>query len=225
MRVPAPVLRVEGLVAGWDASSVVVDACVTVAPTELVAVLGGNGSGKSCLLWAVAGLLRPRAGRVLLGDRRIDRLPAERVAALGLRLLPQARRVFGSLTVRENMEAVEIGLARLDLAETRRRRAGWLARFPVLADKVDQPAATLSGGEQQLLAIGRAVSAAPRVLLLDEPSAGLSPARAAECAAVFVELAASGVAVLLVEQNVPLARRVATRVLHMRGGRLNPDDS
>ena len=213
-------LEVRGLEAGWDRTSVVRGADLSVAPGEIVAVLGGNGSGKSSLLWAIAGLLPARAGRVWVEGRRVDGLPAERRAALGLGLLPQARRVLPTLTVGENLEMVELGVGRRDLAAVRARRREWLERFPALGARIDRPAASLSGGQQQLLAIGRAVSAGPRVLLLDEPSAGLSPGAAAECGAAFVELAAAGVAVVLVEQNVDLARRLATRVVTMGDGKL-----
>lgn len=213
-------LEVRGLEAGWDRTSVVRGADLAVAPGEMVAVLGANGSGKSSLLWAVAGLLPARGGRVSVGGRRVDGLPAERRAALGLALLPQARRVFPTLTVGENLQVVELGVGRRALGPVRARRREWLERFPALAARIDQPAASLSGGQQQLLAIGRAVSTGPRVLLLDEPSAGLSPGAAAECGAAFAELAASGVAVVLVEQNVELARGLATRVVTMGDGRL-----
>ncbi|MEA2972093.1 MAG: branched-chain amino acid transport system ATP-binding protein [Actinomycetota bacterium] len=218
-----PRLAVRGLHAGWGASNVVQGVDLEVAAGEVVAVLGGNGSGKSSLLLAVAGLLRARAGEVDLDGRPVGRLPAERRARLGLRLLPQTRRVFPSLTVRENLEAVELGLPAGEVDGARARRAAWLARFPELAERLDEPAAGLSGGLQQLLAIGRVLSTSPRVLLADEPSAGLSPGLAAASGDALVELAAAGAAVVLVEQNVALARRLSTRVLHLHDGRLVPD--
>lgn len=211
-------LEVRGLAAGWDATSVVHGADLDVRPGELVAVLGGNGSGKSTLLWAVAGLLRARRGRVRLDGRDISRTGAERRAALGLRLLTQTRRVFPSLSVRENLECGALALGRPDPVALRRQVDGWLQRFPDLVAVLDRPAAALSGGQQQVVAIGRVVASQPRVLLLDEPSAGLAPALAARCGAVFAELAADGVAVVLVEQQVDLARRLATRVLVMHDG-------
>ncbi len=217
-------LTVRGLHAGWGPAMVVRGAHLDVAAGEVVGVLGGNGSGKSSLLLAVAGILRARAGDVELDGRPLGRLSAERRARLGLRLLPQARRVFPSLTVRENLEAVELGVPADQLDGVRDRRASWLERFPPLAARLDEPAAGLSGGQQQLLAIGRVLSAGPRVLLADEPSAGLSPALADACGDALVELAAAGAAVVLVEQNVALARRLATRVLRMHDGRLRPDD-
>ena len=137
-----------------------------------------------------------------------------------MRLLAQTRRVFPSLTVAENLELVDVAVGRPDRDRLRIQRDAWLDRFPAFAVKLDQPAAMLSGGEQQLLAIGRVVITEPRVLLLDEPSAGLARAAANQCGDLFVELAASGVAVVLVEQDVLLARRLSSRVLHLRDGRL-----
>jgi branched-chain amino acid transport system ATP-binding protein len=215
---PAPRLVVRGLEAGWERTSVVRGADLDVDGGEIVAVLGGNGSGKSSLLWAVAGLLRPRRGRVVLDGRRVDGMAPERLAGRGLRLLPQSVRVFPSLSVGENLDVVDLAARAPERAASRARRDEWLERFPVLAARIDQPAASLSGGEQQLLAIGRVLATLPRVLLLDEPSAGLSPALAGECADAFADLAASGVAVVLVEQNVALAHRLASRTLRMSDG-------
>ena len=216
-------LQVRGLHAGWGSTTLVRGADLAVEAGEIVGLLGDNGSGKSTMLWAIAGLLRPQGGTVHLDGRRVEGLPAERLASLGLRLLPQTRRVFPSLTVRENLEAVELAVGRPDLAATRAGREAWLERFPELGAKAELPAATLSGGQQQLLALGRVLSSGPRVLMLDEPSAGLSPPLVAECGELFVELAARGVAVLLVEQHVSLARRLAGRVLRMSDGRPVPD--
>lgn len=219
----SPVLVVRGLTAGWGRAAVVDGLDLDVAPGEVVGILGANGCGKSSLLWALAGLLASRAGTIRLGDRRIDRLSTERRAALGLALLPQSRRVFGSLSGRQNLEVVELAVGRPDLAAIRSARSAWLDANPALAAKLDQPASSLSGGEQQLLAIGRVLTTSPRVLLLDEPSAGLAPPVAERCAEGFAAAALGGTAVLLVEQNVRLARRVATRVLRMEGGRLVDD--
>jgi branched-chain amino acid transport system ATP-binding protein len=212
-------LAVDGLEAGWDRSSVVHGAHLRVEPGEVVAVLGGNGSGKSSLLWAIAGLLPRRSGSVRLDGRRVDGLPAERRAALGLRLLAQSRPVFPSLTVRENLDVVELGVGRPDPAAVRARRAELLERFPTLSERLEEPAAGLSGGQRQLLAVVRLLSAGPRVLLLDEPSAGLAPGLAARCGEEISAVAAAGAAVVLVEQNAALARRLAHRVLWMRDGR------
>jgi len=216
-------LEVRGLVAGWDGRPVVNGIDLDVAAGEIVAILGGNGSGKSTLLAAIAGLLPPRAGTVRLDGQPAAGWSTAKLAARGLRLLPQTRRVFPSLTVAENLAAVELGTGSLPAA--RKRRAAWLERFPALAEKLDQPAASLSGGEQQLVAIGRVLSTDPVVLLLDEPSAGLAQGAIATCMAAVREQAVSGTAVLLVEQNAAVAKRLAGRVVHMDGGRLVPAPS
>jgi len=216
-------LTVRGLAAGWGRADVIRGLDLDVGPGEVVVVLGANGSGKSSLLWALAGLLPSRAGTIHLGDRRVDRLSTERRAALGIALLPQSRRVFGSLSGRENLEVAELAVGKPDVPAIRSAREAWLAAHPALAAKLHQPASSLSGGEQQLLAIGRVLCSGPKVLLLDEPSAGLAPAAAERSAADFAAVAATGVAIVFVEQNVALARRVATRVLHLEDGRLVPD--
>ena len=213
-------LEVRGLVAGWDGPPVVRGVNLEVDRREIVALLGGNGSGKSTLLAAIAGLLRPRAGTVRLDGESVDRLSTAALAGRGLHLLAQTRRVFPSLTVAENLAVVELTKGGPDRRAIRRRRDRWLERFPALAAKLDQPAASLSGGEQQLVAIGRVLSTAPAVLLLDEPSAGLSPGAVGLCLSAFRDHAAAGAAVLLVEQNVTVARALATRVVHMEAGRL-----
>jgi len=212
------VLSVQGLEAGWGRVPVVRGADLDVEGGEIVAVLGGNGSGKSSLLWAIAGLLAPRRGRIALGGRRVDAMGAERRAALGLRLLPQSIRVFPSLTVAENFEVVDLGSRPPDRTRSHATRTEWIERFPVLGAKRGQRAASLSGGEQQLLAIGRVLCTLPRALLLDEPSAGLSSDRVTECGRAFTDLAKSGVAVVLVEQNVALAQSLASRTLTMHDG-------
>lgn len=217
-------LSVRGLGAGWGRASVVTALDLDVGPGEILAVLGANGCGKSSLLWALAGLLPARAGTIEVDGRRVERLSPERRAALGLVLLPQSRRVFGSLTGWENLAVVELAVGRPDLDAIRSARAAWLAANPALEPKLGQPASSLSGGEQQLLAIGRVLTTAPRVLLLDEPSAGLAPAVAERCAADFAAAAAAGMAVVLVEQDVVLARRVADRVMRMEDGILVDDD-
>lgn len=220
-----PLLAVRGLTVGWDRRDVVHGLDLDVAAGEIVGVLGGNGSGKSTLLAALAGLLRPRAGAVTLGGQRLDGVPAERVAARGLRLLPQSRRVFSSMTVAENLAAGALGVrergTQVDVAARRAAVARWLDRFPMLARRRDERAAALSGGQQQLVAIGRVVCTAPRVLLLDEPSAGLSAAAEREVADVFAGLGREGVGLVLVEQDLRFAAALAGRTLHLRDGRLH----
>jgi branched-chain amino acid transport system ATP-binding protein len=214
-------LVVAGLQAGWLRAPVVDGLDLSVAPGEIVGILGGNGSGKSTLLAAVSGLLRPRGGCVSLAGRDLTGLPPERIAVAGLRLLPQTRRVFGSLTVAENLMAPELATGRPDIAALRAGVESWLTRFPELERRRHEKASSLSGGQQQLVAIGRVLSTGPSALLLDEPSAGLSAAAELQVAQVLTELSATGVAIVLVEQDVRFARTLTDRVLHLRGGRLS----
>ncbi|MBV9813462.1 MAG: ABC transporter ATP-binding protein, partial [Acetobacteraceae bacterium] len=167
---------------------------------------------------ALAGTLRPRAGRVRLGGREITGWPGHRVAALGLRLVPEARGIFGGLTVDENL-AMGAWLAR-EPREIARRREAVLDRFPRLRERLRQLGGSLSGGEQQMLAIGRALMGAPRVLLLDEPSMGLAPLLIDEIFAILTALKREGTTILLVEQNASAALEVADRGYVLESGRV-----
>jgi branched-chain amino acid transport system ATP-binding protein len=214
------VLEVRGLRAGYDASPVLQDLELDVRPGEVVGVLGGNGSGKSTLLSTLSGLLRPTAGSIRLNGTRLDGLSAERVASRGMRLLSQQRRVFPGLTIRENLLAPALAIGKPDRQAIQAFAEAWLQTFPALGDRADRAAAGLSGGQQQLLAIGRVLSVPSTVLLLDEPSAGLSTAVADQVAGLLKDRAAEGVGLVLVEQDLRFAERLADRVLHLRGGRL-----
>ncbi len=215
-------LSVQGLSAGWRGSSVLSQLDVTVTAGQAVGVLGGNGSGKSSLLYCIAGLLPAQAGTVSVDGVPVSGWSPERRAAGGVRLLDQSRRVFPTMTVAENLAVVEHGVGHPDVGAIRRRRAQWLERFPSLAHRLHVLAGTLSGGEQQLLAIGRVLTTGPVLLLLDEPSAGLSPALRQSCAAVFRDLLDDGVAILLVEQDAMFARGLSDLLLRLRSGRLEP---
>jgi branched-chain amino acid transport system ATP-binding protein len=178
-----------------------------VAPGRIVTLLGPNGAGKSTTLRAVAGLLRPRAGEILLDGERLDGLPADAVVRRGLALVPERRELFPSLPVLENLS---LG------AHTRRDRAAvaedmemCFALFPRLKERRAQPARTLSGGEQQMVAIARGLMSKPRYLLLDEPSLGLAPLLIEEIFRKLVDIRARGMAILLVEQNATAALEVA----------------
>jgi len=183
---------------------------------EVVALLGANGAGKSTLIKAVMGFLVPQAGRMTLAGRPLDGLAVERRARLGISYCPEGRRVFPGLTVRENLEVA----SRAAAAVRRRRIEAVFALFPALAAKAGARAWQLSGGQQQMLAIGRALMGEPRLLLLDEPSLGLSPILAAELLEKVREIAASGVAVLLAEQNVAKALAVCDRAYLLELGRV-----
>ncbi|HTW06905.1 MAG TPA: ABC transporter ATP-binding protein [Acidimicrobiales bacterium] len=187
---------------------------LSVAPGEVVAMIGANGAGKSTLLRTIAGLHRPSAGKVAMDGRDITGLPPEKRVEAGLVLVPEGRRLFSSLSVEENL-----------LTGTYRARPGpWdmervAALFPWVNERRHQKASSLSGGEQQAIAISRALLVNPRVLMLDEPSLGLSPLALRRIYAVLPELLASGLGILLVEQDVRQALRVATRAHCLLEGR------
>ncbi|MEW5912069.1 MAG: ABC transporter ATP-binding protein [Thermodesulfobacteriota bacterium] len=197
------------------------DVSLTVAPGEVVALLGMNGAGKSTLLALISGLLRPQQGRVVLERQEISGLSPSAVVAAGVVQVPEGRQLFGPLSVRENLElGAYLRLRRRQRAAVQRDLERVLAIFPVLAERLDQEAGTLSGGEQQMLAMARGLMARPKLLLLDEPSLGLAPKIAAEILGVVRDLPAQGCSVLLVEQNALGALSVAQRGYIITNGRI-----
>jgi branched-chain amino acid transport system ATP-binding protein len=185
---------------------------------ELLCVVGPNGAGKTTLINAVSGMLRTRAGRILLDGRDLTTLAPHRFCEAGIALVPEGRRLFTGMSVRENLE-----LGSYLPAARRQRQASLdtvLDLFPVLREKLASPAGELSGGQQQMVAIGRGLMARPRLLLLDEPSLGLSPLITHEVFAAIRRINAEGTAVLLVEQNVALAMRMASRAYVLEEGRI-----
>ena len=209
-------LAVEGLRVRYGAQEAVRGLDLDVSSGEVVALLGANGAGKTTTLRAVSGLLRPSGGQVLLDDRRLDRLAPHEVVAAGVAHVPEGRRVFGSMSVEDNLDVGGYTDPR-GAAAAKDRVLGLL---PVLAERRRQPAGTLSGGEQQLLALGRALMSSPRVLLLDEPSTGLAPQAVEAVLDVLRDLAAGGTAVLLVEQDAEVALGLASRAYVLETGRL-----
>ena len=188
---------------------------LTVGAGEIVTLLGANGSGKSTTLRAISGLVRPSAGRVVLDGRDITRAAPDAIVAAGVGHVPEGREIFPEFTVRENLLVGGHTAPRADVAEAAERA---FALFPVLRERARQLAGTLSGGEQQMLAIARALMIRPRLLLLDEPSLGLSPRLAREIFGVIARLNAEGVTILLVEQNARLALEFASRGYVMESG-------
>ncbi|GGN02729.1 ABC transporter ATP-binding protein [Thermus composti] len=210
-------LEVKDLATGYGKAQVLFGVSLEVKEGELVALLGANGAGKTTLLRAVSGLLRPWQGAVLLNGRDLKGLSPARRARLALGHVPEGRQLFPLMTVEENLRLGAAFLA------PRREKEGYervYALFPRLAERRRQLAGTLSGGEQQMLAIGRALMGFPQILLVDEPSLGLSPRLAEEVLLALKEVARGGVGVLLVEQNVALSLEVADRAYVMEQGRI-----
>ena len=205
-------LAVEDVHTYYGESHILHGVSLEVRAGEAVAVLGRNGVGKTTLIRSVVGFTPPRRGTIRYDGREIQHLPSYRIARAGLALVPQGRRIFAPLTVLENLRIGE------------RRGAASLQHihdmFPRLRERGAQNAGTLSGGEQQMLAIGRALMTRPRLMLLDEPSEGLAPIVVRDIGRVLLRLKEAGLSILLVEQNVPLALRVAERVYVMSKGRI-----
>jgi branched-chain amino acid transport system ATP-binding protein len=191
---------------------------LTVAEGELVTLIGSNGAGKSTTLKTISGLLRPRAGTIRYHGQALDHLPPHRIVALGISQCPEGRRLFGRLTVAENLRLGAVH--RRDRDGVRQDVERVYGLFPVLRERNRQTAATLSGGEQQMLAIGRAVMSRPRLLLLDEPSLGLAPLLVGAIFDTIRQLKREGTTILLVEQNARLALEVADRAYVMETGRI-----
>ena len=207
-------LEVEGLTVRYGAQEALRGVSLDVGPGEVVALLGANGAGKTTTLRAVSGLLRPAAGHVRLDGRRLDRLAAHEAVAAGMAHVPEGRRVFARMTVEENLELGAYTVRK----GAREALEAVLALLPVLGERRGQSAGTLSGGEQQLLALGRALMSSPRVLLLDEPSTGLAPQAVEAVLAVVAARAAAGTAVLLVEQDAGVALSLASRAYVLETG-------
>jgi len=188
-------------------------------PGQIVAILGGNGAGKTTTLRAISGLLRPRIGSITYGGKSLIGLEAHVIVALGLSHVPEGRRIFSILTVEENLKLGGY-LIRSERGLVQERKAAVYALFPRLAERRMQLAGTLSGGEQQMLAIGRALMPNPKVLMLDEPSLGLSPILARSVLKTVREIANRGTAVLLVEQNARQALAIADRAYVIEVGRV-----
>jgi branched-chain amino acid transport system ATP-binding protein len=210
-------LEAKGIVAGYGANTVLHGVSFTVNDGELVSMVGLNGAGKSVSLRCLAGLLEPWDGSVLLGGTDITKLTPEARVAAGLKMVPQGRGIFPAFTVEQNLR---MGAYRLNTRDFREKVGPIYDRYPRLADRREQRAGTLSGGEQAMLALGRALVDAPQVLLLDEPTAGLSPAATHEMSELVAGLNADGVTILLVEQSIGVALKLATRVLLMQKGEI-----
>ena len=209
-----PILALSGVSVSRGGAPAVREVDLELQVGETVALLGANGAGKSTLLGAVMGLVPVSAGTIRFDGRPLGRLPADARARLGIGYVPEGRRVFPGLTVRENLDVAAPAAVR------RRRRDAVYALFPQLAENRVRAGWRLSGGQQQMLAIGRALMAEPRLLLLDEPSLGLAPKLAREVFTALAAIAGRGGAILMAEQNAAQALAIAGRGIVLRRGRL-----
>jgi branched-chain amino acid transport system ATP-binding protein len=196
---------------------------VTVDKGEIVTLIGSNGAGKSTTLRTISGVLTPREGTITLEDRRIDHVPPHKIVEMGICQSPEGRRIFPRLTVLENLQMG--AFVRKDTASIQQDLDRVFGLFPRLKERRGQKGGTLSGGEQQMLAIGRALMSSPRVLLLDEPSMGLSPVLVETIFQIIQDIHAQGATILLVEQNALMALHVASRGYVLQTGKVVLQDS
>jgi branched-chain amino acid transport system ATP-binding protein len=211
-------LDVHGLEVWYGAAPALWGVSLTLRAGELLAVVGPNGAGKTTLINALCGIERARAGRIVVDGTDVTRWPSHRFCAAGIAIVPEGRRLFTAMTVRENLELGSyLPRARAERADS---LAAALELFPALGEKLASPAGELSGGQQQMVAIARALMARPRLLLLDEPSLGLSPLIVADMFDAVRRINAQGVSVLLVEQNVEIALSLSDRAYVLEEGRI-----
>ena len=214
-------LEVRDLQVAYGAAPALWGVSLDVRDGELLCVVGPNGAGKTTLINTIAGILRARAGRIVFDGRDITQLAPHRFCEAGIAIVPEGRRLFTGMSVLENLELGSY----LPKAKAQRRESldAVLALFPALQEKLASPAGELSGGQQQMVAIARALMARPRLLLLDEPSLGLSPRIVHDMFAAIRRINADGMAVLLVEQNVTMALQIASRAYVLEEGRIVAD--
>ncbi|MDI9408280.1 MAG: ABC transporter ATP-binding protein [Candidatus Pacebacteria bacterium] len=211
------ILELKSIALGYGKMTVIGDLSLSMNCGELVVVIGANGAGKTTLLLGIAGLLPKQRGVVNFSGQNVTRTATHRLARQGLALVPEGRQVFGAMTVLDNLR---LGGFRVGRALLRQRVAEIFDQFPILAERQNGLAGLLSGGEQQMLAMARAMMATPRLLLLDEPSMGLAPKMVEQIFAMIARLRASGISILLVEQNARMALELADRGLVLETGRI-----
>jgi branched-chain amino acid transport system ATP-binding protein len=212
------VLEVQDLAVNYGAIRALQGISFHVEEGEIVTLIGANGAGKSTTLKTISGLLRPAAGSLKYRGEPIAGIPADRIVKLGIIQVPEGRQIFAPLTVRENLEMG--AYTRKDKSEIERSMKRVFASFPRLEERLTQRGGTLSGGEQQMLAMGRALMAEPKLLLMDEPSMGLAPILVEEIFNIIQEINKQGVSILLVEQNAAMALSVASRAYVLETGRI-----
>jgi len=214
------VLEIRALSSGYGRHTVIHGIDLSVEAGEIVALVGANGAGKSTLLQAVSGLLPAHAGQLLFQGQRIERLSPRQRVLLGIAHVPEGRQVFAGLTIAENLRLGSYALSGLGEAEKTRRIHAVCERFPVLLERLREPAGRLSGGQQQMLAIARGLMAQPRLLMLDEPSLGLAPALVSDIFKLVHGMRGQGIAILLSEQNARRSLAIADRGYVIETGRV-----
>ena len=212
-----PLLQVEDINVYYGAIHAIKGISFEVFPDEIVTLIGANGAGKSTTLNTIAGLLRPRSGRIILEGKDLATIPSSRIVSQGMALCPEGRRIFQQMTVRENLE---MGGYTRPKSEIPASLEEMFTRFPRLKEREKQIAGTLSGGEQQMLAMARALMSKPKLLMLDEPSMGLAPILVEQIFDIIKELHQAGVTILLVEQNAQMALSIADRAYVLETGRI-----
>ncbi|MGT2685837.1 ABC transporter ATP-binding protein [Streptococcus porcinus] len=213
-----PMLSVEDLSINYGAIEAVKDISFTVEEGEVVTLIGANGAGKTSILRTISGLIKPSKGNISFLGQSIEKLPARKIVAQGLSQVPEGRHVFAGLTVMENLEMGAFLIK--DKTENQRTLKMIFDRFPRLEERKNQDAATLSGGEQQMLAMGRALMSKPKLLLLDEPSMGLAPIFINEIFDIIQDIQKQGMTVLLIEQNANKALSIADRAYVLETGKV-----
>ena len=212
-----PLLQVEDINVYYGAIHAIKGISFEVYSDEIVTLIGANGAGKSTTLNTIAGLLRPRSGHIVLEGKDLTTIPASRIVSQGMALCPEGRRIFQQMTVRENLE---MGGYTRPKSEIPASLEEMFTRFPRLKEREKQIAGTLSGGEQQMLAMARALMSKPKLLMLDEPSMGLAPILVEQIFDIIKELHQAGVTILLVEQNAQMALSIADRAYVLETGRI-----
>jgi branched-chain amino acid transport system ATP-binding protein len=220
---PTPMLDLQDVHVRYGAIRALQGVSLQVNQGELVALIGSNGAGKSTTLRTISGLLRPTQGRITFEGQDITSASSDRIVALGISQCPEGRRIFGRLTVAENLRLGAVSRRRSEADAVAEDMAMVFSLFPLLRERLTQAGGTLSGGEQQMLAIGRALMSRPRLLLLDEPSLGLAPLMVERIFETVAELKRQGRTILLVEQNVHHAFEVADRAYVLETGRVTLD--
>jgi branched-chain amino acid transport system ATP-binding protein len=220
----APLLKINDVVTSYGPIKALKGVTIEIGAGEIVCLLGGNASGKSTTMKTILGIVRPRSGSVHLAGERIDGLPTEAIVERGISLVPEARRLFGRMTVWENLAMGAFSRRQLPRSKIEEDYERVYGLFPRVKERLTQLAGTLSGGEQQMVAIGRALMARPRLLLMDEPSMGLAPVFVDQVFDIIKEINEQGTTILVVEQNAAVALGIATRGYVLQNGRIVAED-